>query len=311
MADIVITEFMDDGIAAELAGTHDVLYDRTLADRPEDLLRAVAPARALIVRNRTQVTAGLLAQCPNLKVIGRLGVGLENIDLAACAARGIAVCPARGGNAVAVAEYVIATALLLLRGAYAASGRVAGGEWPRNDLIGREAAGRTLGLVGFGDIARQVAVRALALGMKLVAHDPLVSPDDPAWEQYGVESVALGRLLADSDVISLHVPFTDDTRDLIDAAALAAMRPDAVLINTSRGGILDEDALAEALRRGALGGAAIDVFAGEPVSAASGARFRGVPNLILTPHIAGVTREANRRISEITVANVLDVLGTG
>ena len=302
---------MDDEVAAALAAAHDVFYDKTLVDRPEDLAREAASARALIVRNRTRVDAELIAQCPDLVVIGRLGVGLENIDMAACAARGIAVCPARGGNAVAVAEYVIATALLLLRGAYAASDRVADGEWPRNELIGREAAGRTLGLVGFGDIARQVAARASALGMKLVAHDPLVSPDDPAWEQYDTGPVAFGRLLADADVISLHVPFTDTTSDLFDAAALAAMRPGAVLINTSRGGILDEDALAEALRRGAIGGAAIDVFAGEPVTAAAGARFRGVPNLILTPHIAGVTQEANRRISEITVENVLDVLEAG
>lgn len=178
MADIVITEFMDDEVAADLARTHDVLYDRTLVDRPDDLLREASGARALIVRNRTRVDAALLQECPRLRVVGRLGVGLERIDLAACAARGVEVCPARGANAIGVAEYVIATMLMLLRGAYGMTDRVAAGAWPREALIGGEAAGRTLGLVGFGDIARHVAVRARALGMRLVATDPFVHAED-------------------------------------------------------------------------------------------------------------------------------------
>ncbi len=308
MADIVITEFMDDVVAAEFAASHDVFYDRTLVDRPDDLAREASACRALVVRNRTRVTAELLDRCPDLKVIGRLGVGLENIDLAACAARGIEVCPAHGANAVAVAEYVIASMLILMRGVFGVTGRVIAGEWPRGELAGREVAGKTLGLAGFGDISRQVAVRAGALGMKLMAHDPFVESGDPAWAAHNAEPVEFDRLLAAADAISLHMPLTPDTSGLFDAAVLARMKPGALLINTSRGGIVDEEALTGALRSGAIGGAAIDVFAEEPLSAETGARFRDAPNLILTPHIAGLTEEASRRIGKITVANVLRVL---
>ena len=311
MADIVITEFMDDDLAHDLARTHEVLYDKTLVDRPEDLLAAARGCRALVVRNRTRVDAALLDQCPKLKVIGRLGVGLERIDLEACAARGVVVCPARGANAVAVAEYVISAVLTLFRGTHDVTTRVIAGEWPRESLAGREADGRVLGLVGVGDIARAVAARAGALGMRLQAHDPYVAADDPVWRTLNVDNVALDPLLAESDVVSLHVPLTDETRGLIDAAALARMKPDALLINTTRGGTVDEAALVAALKEGRLGGAALDVFAEEPLTAAAGAKFRDVPNLILTPHIAGVTEESNRRISEVTIANVLKVLDAG
>lgn len=308
MADIVITEFMDDAVANELAASHDVLYEKDLVDRPDDLARAAASARALIVRNRTRITAELLDRCPKLKVIGRLGVGLERIDLAACAARGVEVCPARGANAISVAEYVIATMLMLLRGAYGATGRVIAGEWPRGELIGREAAGATMGLVGFGDIARHVAAPAAALGMTLVAHDPFVHVEDPAWRRMRVEAVSLDRLLEIADVVSLHTPYTKATHHLIDTRALARMKDDAILINTTRGGVVDEEALADALKRGVIGGAAMDVFAEEPMSAESGARFKDTSNLILTPHIAGVAVEGNRWISVMTVRSVLRVL---
>jgi len=314
MPKVIISEFMDEAaIAAELAGL-DVVYDPGLVDRPEDLAAAAARADALIVRNRTQVRGALLDAARDLTVVGRLGVGLDNIDLPACRARGIAVYPATGANDGAVAEYVIASALLLLRGAYGASAAVAAGAWPRNALMGREIAGQRLGLVGFGAIARETARRAAALGMAVAAHDPFVAADDPAWTQTWtqtwtpasgpVERTALDALIAGSDVLSLHVPLTDATRGLIDAAALARMPTGAILINAARGGIVDEAAVAAALRSGHLGGAALDVFEREPLDAAAGAVFAGVPNLILTPHIAGVTRESNVRVSAVTAAAV-------
>ena len=308
MPDIVITEFMDDRVARDLVAARDALYEPDLVDRPEDLVAAASQCRGLIVRNRTWVDAALLDHCPKLEVVGRLGVGLERIDLAACKDRGVQVCPARGANAIAVAEYVIATLLLLLRGAFGASDQVAGGAWPRQRLIGREAAGRTLGLVGFGDIARHVAARAQALGMTLLAHDPFVHEEDPVWRELNAERADLDRLLAASDVVSLHVPLTDATRHLIDGPALAKMKSDAVLINTTRGGTVDEAALVDALKQGVIGGACLDVFEAEPLSAETGAGFQDVPNLILTPHIAGVTEESNRWISVLTVQNVLRVL---
>ncbi len=308
MAEIVITEFMNDAVVAELARDRDIFYDKGLVDRPADLAREASRCRGLIVRNRTRVTAELLDRCPDLKVVGRLGVGLENIDLGACAARGIQVCPARGANAVSVAEYVIATMLMLMRGLHRTTAPVIAGTWPRNQFMGREAAGAVFGLVGFGDIARHAAARASALGMEIVACDPFVHEEDPVWREMRVRRASMAELLAGADVISLHVPYTDSTRNLIDAAALAAMKDDAILINSSRGGIVDEAALVAALKGGKLGGAALDVFAGEPVTAATGKRFEGLPNLILTPHIAGVTHQSNRWTGVLTVQNVLRVL---
>lgn len=306
MADIVISEFMDEtAIRAQLAD-FDVLYDPKLVDDQARLFAALADARAIVVRNRTQVRAALLAAAPRLKVVGRLGVGLDNIDLDACKERRIDVFPATGANDVAVAEYVIAAAMTLIRRAFHSSADVAAGRWPRNALIGGEVSGRMLGLVGYGAIARETATRARALGMRIAAYDPLLPPSSPHWD--GVERVELDTLLAKSDAISIHAPLTDETRRLIDAAALARMKPTAVLINAARGGIVDEAALADALRARKIAGAALDVFEEEPLGAASGARFSGLPNVILTPHIAGVTEESNIRVSRVTLDKVVSAL---
>lgn len=306
MPKVVISEFMDEAaIAAELQG-FDTLYDPGLVDRPAALAAALKGADALIVRNRTQVRGALLEAAPDLKVVGRLGVGLDNIDVAACKDRGIAVYPATGANDGAVAEYVIGTAMLLLRGAYGATAEVAAGTWPRNALMGREIAGKRLGLVGFGAIARETARRAAALDMTVSAHDPFLGADDPAWTPPygGIARRDLDALIAESDVLSLHVPLTEGTRGLIGAEAIARMPKGAVLINAARGGVVDEAAVAAALRSGHLGGAALDVFDREPLDAAAGAVFAGVPNLVLTPHIAGVTQESNVRVSAVTARAV-------
>ncbi len=303
MADIVITEFMDEAAVARLKARFDTLYDPALVDRPDDLRAAVADARALIVRNRTQVRGALLSAGTRLACIGRLGVGLDNIDVEACRARGIAVYPATGANDLSVAEYVMAAAMTLLRGAFFASADVAGGAWPRQRLIGRELAGRTMGLVGLGAIAREVAWRAQAFGMNVVAYDPMLMADHPAWQL--ARNVSLDGLLTLSDVVSLHVPLTEATRAMIGAGQIAAMKPEAILINAARGGVVDEAALAVALREKRLGGAALDVFAEEPLSAADGERFRGIDNLILTPHVAGVTVESNVRVSELIADTVI------
>jgi (S)-sulfolactate dehydrogenase len=307
MPDIVICEFLDEAVLREGLAGFDVLYDAALVDRPDDLFAAVAAARGLIVRNRTQVRGALLDAAGALRIVGRLGVGLDNIDVEACKARGIAVRPASGANDVAVAEYVIGTAMLLLRGAYAATPEMIAGAWPRGRLMGREIFGKRLGLVGFGAIARETATRAIALGMSVAAHDPFVEPGDPAWGP--VQALSLDDLLVSSDVVSLHVPLTARTRGLIGAEAIARMRRDAVLINAARGGIVDEAALAAALREGRLCGAALDVFDEEPLSAGRGALFAGCPNLVLTPHIAGVTEESNVRVSRVTVEAVRRHLG--
>jgi (S)-sulfolactate dehydrogenase len=288
-------------IHASFAG-RDVLYDPKLVDDPARLTAAVRDARALIVRNRTQVRGSLLESAARLQVVGRLGVGLDNIDVPACEARGIAVFPATGANDLSVAEYVITAALVLLRKAWFATARVAAGEWPRTELMGRELAGKRLGLVGYGAIARVTGRMGRDLGMSVAAYDPLLAADHPAWAD--ALRQALPELLATSDVVSLHVPLTDATRNMIDAAAIAAMKRGSILVNAARGGVVDEAALCAALKAGHLGGAALDVFAREPVDAVAGAAFADVPNLVLTPHIAGVTDESNVRVSAVTAEAV-------
>lgn len=302
MSEIVISEFMDEAIARDVLGAFDVRYDASLVDDRPALLTALSDARAIIVRNRTLVDAELLEHAPNLKVVGRLGVGLDNIDLEACSARDVAVCPATGANDIAVAEYAITAALVLLRGCWSATDRMVAGDWPRTDLIGREISGKRLGLIGFGSIARQVAARAAALGMTVSAFDPYLPADDAAWSD--IRNSSLTDVATECDVISVHVPLTDETRHLIDADFIGSMRAGAILINTARGGVVDETAAITALREGRLGGAALDVFESEPLDSESGAAFAGVPNLLLTPHIAGITEEANQRVSLLTAQNV-------
>jgi (S)-sulfolactate dehydrogenase len=306
---IVITEFMDTDAVATLAkayGSDNVLYDPTLVDKPDAMAIAAADCDALIVRNRTQVRGALLDAVKRARVIGRLGVGLDNIDVPACEARGMKVIPATGANALAVAEYVIATAMLLRRASYQSTAEVVAGKWPRNALsAGRETAGSTLGLIGYGSIGQMAGALAHGLGMKVIAYDPAL-PEGHAARSGAAQRVDLATLITTADVISLHVPLVDATRNMFNGERIAAMKPGAILINTARGGIIDEAALAAALKSGHLGGAAIDVFATEPLPASD--VFAGCPNLILTPHIAGVSLEANVRVSSMIADAVIRAL---
>lgn len=307
---IVISEFMDRPAIDALRQRFDVRYAPDLVDQRDALLQAVGDAEGLIVRNRSQVDAALLEAAPRLRAVGRLGVGLDNIDLEGCAARGIAVVPATGANARAVAEYVVGTTLALLRGAYFSSAAVAAGQWPRNALSqGLEVQDRTLGIVGFGGIGRLVARLAQGLDMRVIGCDAALPPGHPTWEEAGVAARTLDDLLAQSDAVTLHLPLTPGTRGLLDGGRIARMRAGAVLVNTSRGGIVDEAALAAALRAGQLRGAALDVFNQEPLPA--GSPLADAPNLILTPHIAGLTQEANTRVSDMVAAGVTMALTGG
>lgn len=307
---IVITEFMDEAAVQALQEQGPVIYDPTLVDRSDEISTAAGGIRALIVRNRTQVTKDLLDSLPDLECVGRLGVGLDNIDMAACAERGVTVYPATGANSLSVVEYVITAALMLLRRSWFMTPQMIAGEWPRQTAgAGGELAGKTLGLVGFGLIARDLSRVAKTLGMAVVAHDPFVADDDPAWGE--VENSDLDALLHKADVISLHVPLTEATHHLIDEDALATMKPGAILVNAARGGVVNEDAVARSLRAGHLGGAALDTFETEPLTADAATVFENTPNLILTPHIAGVSVEANRRVSHMTAEKVLSHLSKG
>jgi Phosphoglycerate dehydrogenase and related dehydrogenases len=306
---IVITEFMDAPAVEKLAARFDVEYRPKLVDDAAALEAALAQADAWIVRNRTQGTRPRARGGAQGSRDRAPGGGPGQHRRRCLQARGIAVIPATGANAESVAEYVIAVALVLLRGAYFSSGAVASGSWPREALTrGREISGKRLGLVGFGGIGRLTAQKAHALGMRVAAYDPQVSDSDPSWSRAQVEPRGLDALLADSDVISLHVPLTAQTQGLFDRARLARMKPDAVLVNTSRGGIVDESALAAALREGRLAGAALDVFTEEPLRA--GSALEGAPRLILTPHVAGVTAESNERVSELIAMRVAEALSS-
>ena len=307
MAHILISEFMDDPAVRSLQGRFEIDYRPKLVD-DEDALRAALPrADGWIVRNRTQVRGELLAAARKLRVVGRLGVGLDNIDTEACKARGIEVIPATGANAVSVAEYVITAALGALRGAYFSTRAMEAGTWPRQMLSqGREAAGKTMGIVGLGNIGLLTAQKAAAIGMRVIAHDSFLPADADAWRQVEGPPRTLDELLAESDVVSLHVPLTPQTRGLLGREALAKMKRDAVLINTARGGLVDEAALAAMLKAGRLGGAALDVFDNEPLPA--GSVLVGVPRLLLTPHIAGVTVESNERVSSLIAERVAQAL---
>ncbi len=304
---VVISEFMDPAAVAALAARFEVAFDADLGEHRDKLKRLLSDADALIVRNKTQVDGELLAAAPQLKVVGRLGVGLDNIDMLQCKSRGIEVIPATGANALAVAEYVIAAALILLRGAYSSTEAVAAGKWPRAALAsGRELAGKTLGVIGFGQIGQLTGRLARALGMKVIGFDAMIPTEHPMWSAERTAARKFDEVLRDADVISIHVPLTPATRGLIDAGRLALMKADAVLINTSRGEIVNEAALATALKSGKLGGAALDVFDHEPLAA--GSPLAGCPHLLLTPHIAGVTRESNVRVSSMIAEKVAAAL---
>jgi (S)-sulfolactate dehydrogenase len=309
---ILITEFMDAPAVAALRAKFDVDYQPEFVRQRANLLAAVREVPALIVRNLTQVNREVFDAAPGLMVVGRLGVGLDNIDMALAKERGVTVYPASGANALSVAEYVIGTTFAMLRGAYMATAATAHGDWQKVKLsTGLEVHGKTLGLIGFGEIGRLTAGLGRTVGMRVIAHDPALTADAAVWREHGVQPMTLAALLSEAHVVSLHVPLIDATRNLIDTARLRAMRQGAFLINTARGGIVDEAALADALIAGHLGGAAIDVYATEPLPAGSPlarAVAAGVPNLILTPHIAGLTTEANTRVSGMIAARVTEFL---
>lgn len=308
MARIVITEPMDERAVDRLRERHEVHYGPGLIDNEVAMRRESADCDALIVRNRTQVRGALLDGMTRCRFVGRLGVGLDNLDMQACAARGIQVFPAWGANALSVAEYVIACTLLLLRGVYADTGEVAAGRWPRARLgLGRETAGKTMGIIGFGSIGQTSARLARALGMSVIAHDAALPVGHAVFAEQGVTGASLEDVLAQADVLTLHVPLVDATRGLLDAARIAAMKPQAVLINTARGPIVELSAVVAALRSGHLGGAAIDVFDAEPMP--GDAMLQDCPNLLLTPHISGQSRESNERVSFMVAGKVLQALG--
>jgi D-3-phosphoglycerate dehydrogenase len=258
---------------------------------------------ALLVRSQVQVDAELIAAGGRLVVIGRAGVGVDNVDLDAATRAGIVVVNAPTGNTIAAAEHTLALLYAVARRVAAADASLRRGEWTRGEFTGVELRGRTLGIIGLGKIGQAIAARARAMEMTVLGVDPFVSDEQAA--HHGVELVQLAALLERSDAITIHVPLSRTTRGLIGARELARMKPDAILLNVARGGIIDEAAVASALRDGRLGGAGIDVFEHEPPT---GSPLLDAPNTVLTPHLGASTAEAQVLVAEEVAAQILDVL---
>jgi D-3-phosphoglycerate dehydrogenase len=281
--------------------------DWTVATPEKDALAAeLADADALLVRSAVFVDAAMMDKAPKLRVIGRAGVGVDNIDLEAATKRGIVVMNTPGGNAIAVAEHTLALMLALARHVPKADASMHAGKWDKKSLQGSELRGKTLGIVGLGKIGIEVAKRALAFDMKTVAHDPYVAFSFA--QQLEIALVPLDELFAKSDFISLHVGLTPQTQGMINAANLEKMKKGARLVNCARGELLDDAAVVAALKSGQLGGAALDVFRDEPLKDSV---YHGAPNAILTPHIAGSTNEAQDAVGVQIAMQVREYLLKG
>jgi len=307
MVDIVISEYIDPAALQRLQTEFSIHYDQELWRQPEKLADLLPGVPALIVRFQTQVRGAVLDKADAIKCVGRLGVGLDNIDINTCAARGIEVFPATGANSDSVAELAMGGLYVMFRNAYHVTEEVISGDWPRPRMMGREIMGKTLALVGFGAISKALAWRAKGVGMKIMAWDPYVDAKSAIWTDTGVTRCDnLLEMVKVADAVSIHVPLVDDTRDLFDLKMIEQMKADAVLINLARGGIVNEADVASALKDKKIAGAFIDAFEVEPLGA--GSVFEGVPNLMLTPHAGARTVEADDRVCTMiadAVANCL------
>jgi D-3-phosphoglycerate dehydrogenase / 2-oxoglutarate reductase len=275
--------------------------------KPAQLLEAIVDVDALIIRSATQVTAEVIAAAKQLAVVGRAGIGIDNVDVAAATARGIVVMNTPGGNTVTTAEHAIALLVALARHIPQATASMKSGKWDKKSFVGMELYNRTLGVIGLGNIGRIVAQRARGLGMKVVAYDPFLSVDAAA--KLEVELLDLDSLLARSDALSVHVPRTPDTAGLLGKAAFAKTKPGVLVVNAARGGIVDEDALLEALESGAVGGAALDVFEEEPPP--TDHPLVAHPRVICTPHLGASTEQAQVNVSIAVAEQVRDYLVSG
>ena len=273
---------------------------------PEELKTDLAAADALVVRSATKVTADIIAAAPKLRAIARAGTGVDNVNVEAASARGIVVMNAPGANSISVAELAMAQLLSLARKLPAADASMKQGKWDKKSFLGEEVRGKTLGLAGLGRIGQEVARRAQAFEMTVIAHDPFISAHVAV--DLGVELVGFEQLCARSDYLSLHMPSTPQTRHVFNAARFAACKKGLKLINTARGDLIDEAALAEAIRRGQIGGAALDVFTHEPTTEHT---LQQLPQVVASPHIAASTREGQELVGVETASALRDFLKSG
>ena len=275
--------------------------------KPPELLEALKNSEGLIVRSETKVTADLLDATNSLRVIGRAGVGVDNIDVPAATIRGVVVMNAPDGNTITTAEHTVAMLVSLARSIPQASSSLKAGRWDRKKFIGVELQGKTLGVVGLGRIGRVVASRARAMGMLIVAYDPFIAPEQA--RDLEIELAPLDDVFSRADFLTVHTPLTSETRGLIDREALGKMKPGARIINCARGGLIDEDALFEAITGGSIAGAALDVFSEEPPPADH--KLLHLDQVIVTPHLGASTKEAQEGVAFTVAEQMRDFLLTG
>ncbi len=299
---ILVSDGIEKEALAKLQTSHQV---DVIEMSPDDLLRNIEKYDALIVRGRTKVTAKVIEKGANLKVIGRAGVGVDNIDVAAASSRKIPVVNAPTGSTISVAELAIGHMISLARKLPAADKSIKAGKWEKKSFMGTELSGKTLGLLGSGRIGTEVAKRAQAFGMKTIAYDPYLPPAIANQNKIGL--VNKGTLFVESDFLSVHTALTPETKGMVGSQELGAMKKTAYLINCARGEVIQEKALADALKSGTIAGAALDVFENEPPA---GSPLLGLENVFMSPHIGASTNEAQFRAG-MTIAEQVDVVLQG
>jgi D-3-phosphoglycerate dehydrogenase / 2-oxoglutarate reductase len=298
LSETAVQIFRDRGI--------DVTFDPSIGKDKEKLLEVIGDYDGLAIRSATKVSEKVLEAAPNLKVIGRAGIGVDNVDIPAASKRGVIVMNTPFGNSITTAEHAIAMMMAVARQIPEANASTHEGKWEKSRFMGVELTAKTLGVIGAGNIGSVVIDRAHGLKMKVIAYDPFLTEDRA--DKLGVEKVGLDDLFARADFITLHVPLTDKTRNIISAGAIAKMKPGVRIVNCARGGLVDEAALALALKEGRVAGAAFDVFTSEP---ATDSPLFHLPNVVVTPHLGASTTEAQENVALQVAEQMADYLLTG
>ena len=299
MTKILITEFIDSQSLQNINKKFDVIYKKDAWQNKDFLEREIQKFDGIIVRNKTSLDKKILINASNLKFIGRLGVGLDNIDTEYCKKNNIIVQPATGMNSDSVAEYVLNSSLTLLKKTHIIKEQTLQGKWPRTSIVTKELKGKTLGLIGFGDISKKVLNLLNVFDVSCIAYDPFITSKQ--MEAENVKKVSFDEILNLADIISIHVPLNNETKYLFDRQAFIKMKKQPIIINSSRGGVINEKDLIDAYKNKYISGFALDVFENEPVNETFYKNISKDMNCILTPHIAGVTAESNVRVSNFII----------
>jgi len=304
MAKILITEFINQDSLNDLNRSFEIKFDEKLWEKKDELKEIIKDYDGLIVRNKTQVNKDILSNANNLKFIGRLGVGLDNIDTEFCKTKNIHVQPATGMNADSVAEYVISSSMTLIKKIPMFHHGTVNGDWPRTTIKSAEINGKCIGIVGFGTIGRKVADYSMKNGLNVLAYDPYIKKLEDNEKNYKLST--LEDVFKNADIISLHLPLTEETKNLINKTSFSKMQKQPIIINTSRGSVVNENDLINAYDQNLISGFALDVFENEPIKKDLYERITSEINCILTPHISGVTTESNIRVSNFIVKKAID-----